>query len=397
LGLGASLLRGDTLAVPMAVLLVLPLVTVAVVLLLALPGAEPGALPGLISEALRRALREQPHLDATLGMAALLAPVAAVYWLGQRSARLQADRDGLRGEIPRWLGIGLFRQTAGRWRIPWSAIRRVRLIEPAPAPNPIQRLGGFRLVIETEHGQTWVSPFTWFDRRGGDHRLTLKEALRARRLDPDRLVWRAALLRLMRARGITVEREQAVARRPTRGFDLTTHRGLAVQLVALFTGGLYALAETFFLDRYRPLEPLPGWPFALVAGAATLAVLMLGRGAPVRERLVVGALTVAALVVAVRPAMLRLNALSATPRTLAYVASAPGRFTPPVDALPLIDLHGESLDAYWSRYPPGASHEFTLLRGAAGFYQLDTAPLYARTRRFYREQRAAAPGARASR
>jgi hypothetical protein len=131
---------------------------------------------------------------------------------------------------------------------------------------------------------------------------------------------------------------------------------------------------------------LPSLPFVAVTGAGALAVMMLGRGAPRAERLVLGVLTVAALTAAVHPALLRVNALTATPQEVAYVATGAGRFEARDAGLPALDLSNEDVNEYWAQYPIGAEHPFTLLRGAGMFYQLDLAPLYARTRSFYAAQ-----------
>ncbi len=386
LGLGTSLLRRDLTAGLIAAVLALPLAAIAGLLYLARDHHETEGPVAAAAQALRSALDREPDLGALLWLAAALLPLAIVFLLAQRAATLRVDTEGLAARIPRWLGIGLFRQTAGEWRIAWHTIRRVRLVQPRSTAKPVQQLGGFRLVIETDHGETWLSPFLWFDRSGDDHRLRLAEVIRSRRLDAARLLERAPLLRALQARGFELETSAANVPRRAPGFDLARHRGMAAQLVALFATGLYALLDTFFFGHYLPLEPLPTLPFALVAAAATVGVGILGRGAPAVERLAVGALTVAAVTWAVYPATLRLNALSATPVSVIYVATAPGRFHLPGAGVPAIDLTGHDVDAYWAQYPQGTLHEFTLLRGDGGFYQLDLSPLHARTRRFYQER-----------
>ena len=392
LRIGASLLRrgavlGFFLGLTLALVSVL-----AATLIPMLPDTEPGEFSRAMEQALEHLLDEQPGFSAMLWLLAVAVPAAVVLWIGQRRASLRVTATGLEGHLSAWLGHGLSGQTTGDWSVAWSEIRSLRLEWPEPTLPPVQRLGRARLVIESARGEVRVAPFLWFDPAGSDHRLSLGEAARARSLDPQALMARAPLLQQLRARGLAVDSAPGAGAQRPAGFDLASHRGMVVQLAALLAGGLYALVDTFFLGHYRALESLPAAPFAAVAGSATLAVLLLGRGAPRLERLVVGALTVVALSAAVHPALLRFNALTATPRTVSYVATAPGRFEAAGEDLPALDLSGEDIDAYWEQYPAGAGHPFTVLRGAGRFWQLDLAPLYARTRDFYRDRdEAAAP------
>lgn len=228
-----------------------------------------------------------------------------------------------------------------------------------------------------------VNPFIWFDRAGEDHRLGLDEIWSSRKLDPARRLRRAPLIRRLIARGIDATVEEADVEQRASGFDLMRNRGLVTQLVPFFGAGLYALVDTFIVEVYKPLGPLPLGPFVLGAVAAGTAVAKLGRGAPKTERRVIGALTVAACVTATYPATLRFNAATADAEVAVYVSAGGGRFEARDDRLPRIDLSGERIPEYWALFPPGAEHEFTVLRGTAGFHQLELAPFHERTRRFY--------------
>jgi hypothetical protein len=132
---------------------------------------------------------------------------------------------------------------------------------------------------------------------------------------------------------------------------------------------------------------IPVYPFLVAALPAAALANVLGRGAPATERFGVGALLVVATTAATYPAMLRVNAWTAEPRTLQYEAVTSGQFRPVDTNTPAIDLSGKSLPEYWAEYPEGTEHEFTLMRGDAGFYQLDLGPFHARTREFYRRRR----------
>ncbi len=250
-----------------------------------------------------------------------------------------------------------------------------------------QRIRASRLEIETDRETIRLSPFPWYRPGGPDHRLGMRELSALSGADPASFIERAPLLESLRAQGITIEsaREDA-ADAPPPGFDLARDRGMVAQLVLLFAAGLYALVDTFFLLQYTPLAPMPRAPFALMLMAAIPLTFWLGRRAPLAERAVVGALTVAALAVAVYPGLLRLNAATAEPQVVEYVPTAPGRFRAETDEYPDIDLSDQSLSEYWAQRGPAVSHPFTLLRGDAGFWQLDLEPLYERTRDYYRTQ-----------
>lgn len=246
LALGAWLLRPrHTWALLAAVLGIPTLVLVALVFMIAADASEgPTGVVDVLA-AFWAELVQDPGDRLMLGAAAVLAPLAAVLFAVQRRAYMHVTPAGLEAYIPRVLGLGLFRQSVGRWSVRWDV------------------------------------------------------------------------------------------------------------------------------------------PFAVTGAVAVLASSQLGRGAPSRERLAVGALTVVALVAAAHPATLRLNAATAEPETVAYVSLGTGRFEPPDDRLPPIDLSTLGVPEYWARYARGAEHEFTLLRGTAGFYQLALRPVYERTRRFY--------------
>lgn len=156
-------------------------------------------------------------------------------------------------------------------------------------------------------------------------------------------------------------------------------------MAVFFAAGIYALIDALFIQPYLPLETLPTAPFLLVGALAAFAAWKLGQGAPRLERSIVGFLSVAACVAATYPAMLRLNAATAPAEAIPYV-SLGGLFGPDGERLPAVDLSGLGVPEYWAEYPPGTRHEFTLIKGSAGFYQLDLAPVYDRTRRFYRDR-----------
>lgn len=394
LRLGMSLLRRSHMTGLLAVAFGLPLGATAALLYASLPpGTDAGTVGGAMQEALQSFVQENADVRWQLWALAVLAPLGAVFAAGHRLAWLRVTASGLQGHVPRWLGLGIVGQSTGRWDVSWERIRAVHLAAPPGRRVSIQKLAWYRLVIETDRETIRINPFTWFRPDAPDHRVGLRELSLRGGLDVERCLLRAPLVEALQARGFEIDRsgttgDDAAAAVPDRsGFDLAGHRGMVVLLVVFFAAGLYALADAFFLGTWEALEPLSWWPFVAAALPALAGAWRLGRGAPRAERLVVGGLAAAAVVAAVHPALLRINAATAEPRVHEYVATTPGRFLPPRDALPALDLTNKDLDAYWAQYPEGATHEFTLLRGAGGFQQLDLAPLYERTRAFYEARR----------
>lgn len=367
-------------------LLLIPLVVVAA-LLLNLASQDGPMSAADLWQALLRQFDKDPRLKSHAWAFAIALPIAVIpIWL-HRLSFLRLGPHGIEGYLPKGTVLGMHGLTTGHWRVLWDAIRSVQLIPARPMPQLPMRLAAYRLVIETDRGPIRLSPYFWILRNGPDHRMTLRRLLSAKATDADRMIETAPLIEALRARGIEIAGpETATGPSAPAGFDMSKHRGLVIQLVAFFAIGLYALIDGLFINAYRPLEPMPMAPYGAAAAIAIVLVAILGRGAPIVERGVVGALTIAVTIAAVHPALLRINALTAEPRVVAYESVAIGRFEPPTPDLPEIDLGDLQIGEYWARYPAGAEHEFHLLRGAAGFYQLDLDPLYARTRDFYRQQ-----------
>lgn len=398
---GVSLLRRRQTVVLVLALVAVPLAAVAAVAaILALHAEEPATVPGLLLENLREVIADDPSLVIGFWLMPPLAIATGVMLLAQRAAWLRIGPGGIEGYLPRHMGFGLTGQTVGRWQVSRDRIRAVRLLLPRGGTGrlerrlaKVQRIRACRLEIETDRESIRLGPFPWYRPDGADHRLGLRELSALSDADMASHIERTPIVESLRARGITIESvpgdaagDAAEATPP--GFDLAGDRGMVAQLVLLFGAGLYALIDTFFLLQYTPLAPMPRAPFAVMLLAAIPLTVWLGRRAPHAERIVVSALTVAALAVAVYPGLLRFNAMTAEPLVLEYIPTAPGQFRPAAGEYPAIDLSDRNLAEYWAQRGPEASHPFTLRRGDAGFWQLDLAPLRERTRAFYgaREQ-----------
>ena len=378
---GTSLLRPAHTWALLGVLFGLPVAALLGILVVAELAADGPICPAIWS-ALRRELIDDPVNRSMLWAAAVLLPVATVLLFLESRARLRVGDTGLAVDIPRLLGLRWFRQTAGQWSVRWEDVRSVRLVGFARGRNTVQQLAWYRLVLDTEQGQKWLAAFRWHE-PGADHRLGLGELFAYRKLDAAARLRSAPLVQAFETRGFAIETD-ANPSSAAQGFDLARHKGL-LALVALFSmAGLYALIDTFFVRRYLALESLPVLPFLLVGTLTALAAWRLGQGAPRLEHSVVGVLVVAACLAATQPATLRVNASTANMETHSYVSLGGGRFAAPNERLPAVDLSGLDVAEYWAAHPPGTPWDLTLLRGGAGFYQLDLAPIYERTRQFYR-------------
>ena len=394
---GLSLLRRRVMVGMVALVLALPLALVVALLPVDSLVRGDEALWQAAVAFFRDAAADDPGLVYEAWLLVALLPLGLLALLGHWLAAIRVTPTGIDAHLPRWLGVGLLGQTGGRWRIVWSDIRAARLECADTAPGgglmrrtaAVQALQAARLVIETDRGAIRLRPFPWYVRGARDHRLGLREVSIVGRLDPRACLARSPLVRALTAQGHGPEWAEAGGGGAVAGgYDLAKHRGMVAQMVLMAVAGLYAVTDAFFLGQFRVLDALPLWPFALVGAGAAVAVGPLGRGAPSGERVAVAALTVAALVAAVYPAMLRLNAWTADPVVVEYTAVAHGRFEAPGDR-PAIDLGDQRLDAYWREaVGAGGRHRFTLLQGVFGFRQVDLGPLYERTRAFYREREA---------
>lgn len=381
--LGASLLRRASLLWGLAIILGLPLLLVVIVVLVMVWTSGDSSSTGEILAEGWQAANKDGSLDWQLWLAAALAPLAAVAQMMQRKCYVRLTSLGMEGYLTRWAGMGFLGLSTGHWRISWESIRSVQLVPRKPTGKPALDIGGYRLVIETDHEQTRISPFPWILVGGQDHRLRFRELLRPKKLDAAKVIERAPLVQALREQGIEISSEQTPLEQAPAGFDLARHPGMVAQLALLAIAGIYAIADAFFIGAFMPLEPLPAGPFVVATVVGAVVALALGRGAPSRERWVVGLLLAAALTAAVHPGMMRYNAMTAAPQQVNYRAVGEGQFESTISGLPEIDLRGLDVPEYWLEYPAGAVYEFVLLRGNGGFYQVKLGPVYEATREFY--------------
>lgn len=377
----AMIRRSDALWVFGAATVVMTLVIGGLVLLTALYADDPGAfLSGFWQE-----MREDPVL---VGMAVLVVALTPVLLYATARSRLRITPEGLYGHVSPWLGVGLLGWSTGEIRIPWSAIRAADLIPGRQAGFGTQRLAGYRLILQTADRTFRLAPYLWRATEEPDHRIGFFDAFRKRDFDADGVIERTPLVREARARALFGQApgNESDPADSNAAFDIMKHRGLLAQVVLFLAALVYALADGLAINPYRLLEGQPWLFLVAVALIAAAVVNVSGRGAPRMERLAVGIMTVAAVTAASYPLFLRINAWTGTSQEVIYTATEEGSFRSIEGDHPPVHVDVARAPEYWAQFGRGERHTFTLVRGVADVYQLDTRPIFRETRAFYRRQ-----------
>jgi hypothetical protein len=324
--------------------------------------------------------------DRVLGLGLLAGLLLSMVMLWQQSrARLRVGIEGIQASMPEWLGWSFFKQTGGDWKLRWGNINSVRLEAPKRFRSTSQGLRFYRLVINTGKDEIRINPYAWFNPNGADHRMGMREVFGTGKSNPQR-IHDAPLMQLLRARGIEIagaDDAELQDHQDDQQFDLGSHKGIGLQVVLLLLLGGYFAVDYFMLAPYQALQALPQWPFLLALPPAMVLIFISGRGAPKQERIAIGIMLLAAMLAAVYPATLRYNALDAEIINATYEATAVGHFKALNGELPDIDMSGHRGKEYWQQLERGSLHDFTLLRGKAGFYQLQMQPLNQKIRAWY--------------
>lgn len=380
--LGASLLRKSHMNTGIAI--VLGLVLLSMVMMIVAAGAiHPEGIAGALAAAWEAKDENESLFKNLRWLLVFLVAGLALLWM-QRACCLRLTDVGIEANIPKWLGMGLHGLTTGRWKVDWKSVRSIRLVSGnKPRLKPALQLGKYRLIVETGRETIHLSPFPWFLPGGPDHRLGIREVQSTRKFDAAQAIERSPLVQALRARGFELSPEPIAFEKAPTGYDLTKHPGMVAQLVLFFAAAAYAVLDGLFVQAFLALEPLPAAPFLMATVVGAVIAFIAGTGAPPAERWVVGGLMVVALTAAVYPGLLRFNAMTAEPQEIVYRAVGPGQFESSVEGYPELDLRKLKVNEYWAEYPEGAEHEFLLMRGSAGFYQVDMRPVHERTRDFY--------------
>ena len=254
------------------------------------------------------------------------------------------------------------------WSIPWSELQRSEL--------QVQSLGlgkrRYSLVLQTASGQRVLeAPLYW--QRVPFSFGPMAKPPRRNEAQMRRAIMNSPLVQALRAHGVEVT-EVAGLVRPKgalKGYDIAQDKRLLVAVGLLLVALVYYYGDTFIDWPYMPLENVPVWPYAVVGFLGLWLGYDLGKKAPRMERVLVSIMLAGSLCAACYPLMLRLNALTAgaDDHIYRYTQVRPGYFKPPEAGLPYIYFEGQ---AYWSMFPNGNTYEFRLLKGALGFYEVDT-------------------------
>jgi hypothetical protein len=169
-----------------------------------------------------------------------------------------------------------------------------------------------------------------------------------------------------------------------RDFALEKDPSTLLPLCLFFAAIAYALVDGVVLDKHQVLDA--GWtPWGLpVVLLVVLPVLawQLARKVPTREAATLTILLAGALVAAYFPALKRLDqALAGGARMHAYRLEGNGMLAATPPGPPAIDYSRHA--QYWDQFAIGSVHEFPLVHGPLGMWQVDRAGIEAKMRAFY--------------
>jgi hypothetical protein len=170
-----------------------------------------------------------------------------------------------------------------------------------------------------------------------------------------------------------------------REFALEREPATLVPVVLFFALVAYALLDGVMLSKMQMLDP--GWAAWGLPAVLFLAVpfwaWQAAREVPAREAIGVSMLLAVALVAAYFPAAKRVDqVLSDGPQVRAYRLDGNGHLSPVRPGPPAIDYSRHA--RYWDQFPAGSVHQFTLVRGPLGMWQVDRSGIEAKMRAFYR-------------
>lgn len=170
-------------------------------------------------------------------------------------------------------------------------------------------------------------------------------------------------------------------------FALEKNRASLAVMVLCAILGAYALADGIFVNKAELISMgrIPVFSPAVFVFALP-AYLYLSRGkVPSRESLALSMLFAACIAFAGIPALKRLDAwLSSGPKAYAYTMTSVGRFSAEDAGPPQLTF--DSTRQYWAQFAVGSTHEFMLIHGPLGLWQLDHSTLDPKFRAYYSMQ-----------
>lgn len=306
----------------------------------------------------------------------------AYFWLATRRERLFLDESGIRYQSPLPQALQFLQPG---WSLKWDQITRARLRKSWWLAGA----AGAELVLTTRTDERRTRPFIWVDQRTMV-RETPWQALRRlqalRDADIAKAISDFTLVQFVRTRLPQFDLGAATFR-DRQAFALEKNRVALVAVAAFFALVIYGLVDWMLNQETYAGTP----PFAvyLTAGGITTVLVfawLRQSAVPMAECLAVSLLLGAVLGAALYPGLLRINQITDTVglQTYRYVLQRDFSLVPENDGLPVLAF--PKFPEYWEQFGPGSTHEFRLRRGGLEFYQIDMAPVYAKTREFYRSR-----------
>ena len=290
-------------------------------------------------------------------------------WLRQRYERLIVGPEGLR--YVSFLGgpLTALQPLHPGWSLTWSEVDKVEL--------QVQSMGlgkrTYWLVVAPDGAKKRIDrPLGWEQVPAIPH----SRADRVRSRDEEAMrkaILASPLVRALRQFSVPVTERAGLVRpeRALKGYDIAQDRRLLVAVGLLLVALAYWFGDTFINWPYMAVENVPWWPYIFIGSLGLWLGYDLGRRAPPMERTLISILLAGALCAASYPLMLRLDALTAPAGDdlYTYTQVRPGYFKPTKSGMPWIYFDTQT---YWMVFPNGSTHEFRVLKGALGFYEVDT-------------------------
>jgi len=343
----------------------------AVILVAVMLGLFPGLRDIFVSTTQGQRFWDKAAHDPRMYVYPLTALALIVYaWLRRNFERLIVGPDGLR--YVSFLGgpFAALQPLHPGWRLSWSEVDKVELqvqalglgkraywlvVDPEGAKKRIDRPLGWEQVPEIPHSRA--------DRISSRDEQAMRKAILA-----------SPLVRALRQFGVQVVDRPGLTRREgaIKGYDIGQDKRLMIAVGLLLVALVYYFGDTFIDWPYMAVDNVPMWPYALVGAVGLWLGYDLGRNAPRMERILISVMLAGSLCAASYPLMLRFNALSAPAGSdlYTYTQVKPGYFKPPKAGLPWI--YFDNQPAYWVGLPGNGTHQFRIVKGALGFYEVDT-------------------------
>lgn len=301
----------------------------------------------------------------------VLVSIWLLIWIGLRMKyeRLYVGADSLRYVSPLRGPFRFLEAFHPGWSVPWTELRRAEL--------QVQSLGlgkrRYTLVLSTaSRSRTLEWPQSWQQASSQPD----SPALSPRRDEAAmrRAIMQSSLVQALRAHGVEVVDLPGLVRPKgaLKGYDIAQDKRLLIAVALLLIALVYYFGDTFIEWPYMAVENVPVWPYVIVGFSGLWLGYDLGKNAPRMERILISIMLAGSLCAACYPLMLRLNALTAPPGEdlYTYTQVRPGYFKPPRADLPWI--YFDYQPAYWLGLPAGGTHQFRIMKGVLGFYEVDT-------------------------